>query len=97
MLNAGWNWLFFKARRPRWALVEILLLEASAVDLTRRAAKVDPPGAAMLEPVCRPGRLRQPPSTRNSPSQPGRTPMRLTRTVTTAKPLDKVFAYLGRE
>ena len=50
MLNAGWNWLFFKARRPRWALVEILLLEASAVDLTRRAAKVDPPGAAMLVP-----------------------------------------------
>lgn len=50
MLNADWNWLFVKARRPRWALDEILLLEASAVDLTRRAAKVDPPGAAMLVP-----------------------------------------------
>ena len=50
MLNAGWNWLFFKARRPRWALVEILLLEASTLDLTRRPAKVDPPAAAMLVP-----------------------------------------------
>ncbi len=50
VLNAGWNWLFFKARRPRWALVEILLLEASTLDLTRRAAKVDPPAAAMLVP-----------------------------------------------
>ncbi len=48
VLNAGWNWLFFKARRPRWALVEILLLEASTLDLTRRAARVDPPAAAML-------------------------------------------------
>ena len=50
VLNAGWNWLFFKARRPRWALAEILLLEASTIDLTRRAAKVDSPAATMLVP-----------------------------------------------
>lgn len=49
VLNAGWNWLFFKARRPRWALAEILLMEASTLDLTRRA-KVDRPAAAMLVP-----------------------------------------------
>lgn len=48
--NAGWNWLFFKARRPRWALAEIVVLEASALDLTRRVAKVDTPAAAMLVP-----------------------------------------------
>jgi len=50
VLNAGWNWLFFTARRPRWALAEILLLEASSLDLTRRAAKADTPAAAMLVP-----------------------------------------------
>src|SRR5450631_2321808 len=48
MLNAGWNWLFFKARRPRWALTEILLMEVSTLDLTRRAAHVDRPAAKML-------------------------------------------------
>jgi tryptophan-rich sensory protein len=50
VLNAGWNWLFFRARRPRWALAEILLMEASTLDLTRRAAKVDGPAAKMLVP-----------------------------------------------
>jgi tryptophan-rich sensory protein len=49
-LNASWNWLFFKARRPRWALAEILVLEASTLDLTRRAAKADATAAAMLVP-----------------------------------------------
>jgi len=50
LLNAGWNWLFFKARRPRWALAEILLMEVSTLDLTRRAAHVDSPAAKMLMP-----------------------------------------------
>jgi translocator protein len=50
VLNAGWCWLFFKARRPRLALAEIVLLEASTLDLTRRAAKVDAPAARMLMP-----------------------------------------------
>jgi len=49
-LNAGWNWLFFKARRPRWALAEIVVLEASTLDLTRRAAKADRSATAMLVP-----------------------------------------------
>jgi tryptophan-rich sensory protein len=49
-LNAGWNWLFFKARRPRLALAEILVLEASTLDLTRRAARTDSPAARMLVP-----------------------------------------------
>lgn len=50
VLNAGWNWVFFRARRPRWALAEILLLEASTVDLTRRAARADSASAKMLMP-----------------------------------------------
>jgi tryptophan-rich sensory protein len=50
VLNAGWNWLFFRARRPRWALAEILLLEVSTLDVTRRAAKIDGPAAKMLVP-----------------------------------------------
>jgi len=50
VLNAGWSWLFFTARRPRWALAEILVLEASTLDLTRRAARTDSPAARMLVP-----------------------------------------------
>lgn len=50
VLNASWNWLFFKARRPRWALMELVLLEASTLDLTRRAAKTDTTAGAMLVP-----------------------------------------------
>src|SRR5664279_4789288 len=50
MLNSGWSWLFFRARRPRWALAEIVLLEVSTLDLTRRAAKADSRAAAMLGP-----------------------------------------------
>ncbi|HEY5248896.1 MAG TPA: TspO/MBR family protein, partial [Dermatophilaceae bacterium] len=50
VLNAGWSWLFFRARRPRWALAEILLMEASTLDLTRRAVKADTPAGKMLVP-----------------------------------------------
>jgi tryptophan-rich sensory protein len=49
-LNAGWNWLFFKARRPRLALTEIVVLEASTLDLTRRATRADCAATAMLTP-----------------------------------------------
>jgi translocator protein len=49
-LNAGWSWLFFRAHRPRLALTEIIALEASTLDLTRRAARADPAAAAMLTP-----------------------------------------------
>jgi benzodiazapine receptor len=49
-LNAGWCWLFFTAERPRLALAEILLLEASTIDLVRRTAAVDGRAAAALAP-----------------------------------------------
>lgn len=41
-LNAGWCWLFFTAQKPRLALAEILVLEASTVALARRAPEVVP-------------------------------------------------------
>ncbi len=50
VLNTGWTWVFFTARKPRWALLEILALEASTLDLARRARRVDPTAAALLAP-----------------------------------------------
>jgi len=50
VLNAGWNWLFFRARRPRWALAEIVVLEVSTVDLIRRSARYDHTAAGLLVP-----------------------------------------------
>ena len=50
VLNTGWTWVFFTARKPRWALLEILVLEASTLDLARRARRVDPTAAALLAP-----------------------------------------------
>ncbi len=50
VLNAGWNWLFFTARRPRLALAEVVLLEASCLDLVRRAHRVDPVAGRLLVP-----------------------------------------------
>jgi tryptophan-rich sensory protein len=50
-LNAGWCWLFFTAEKPRWALGEILLLQASTLDLVRRAhAAGDDRAALALAP-----------------------------------------------
>ena len=49
-LNTGWTWLFFTAKKPRWALLEILLLEASTLDLARRAERVDPAARSLLAP-----------------------------------------------
>ncbi len=49
-LNAGWTWTFFTARRPDLAMGEIAVLEASCLDLVRRAAAVDRPAAALLAP-----------------------------------------------
>lgn len=49
-LNTGWTWLFFTAEEPGWALGEIAVLEASTVDLVRRAWKVDRTAAVMLMP-----------------------------------------------
>lgn len=50
VLNASWNWLFFKAHRPRWSLVDIALLDASTLDLARRARRVDPAAGRLLLP-----------------------------------------------
>ncbi len=49
-LNVGWSWLFFGAHRPKLALAEILLLEASVLDLARRAKQVDPTSHKLLVP-----------------------------------------------
>lgn len=50
VLNAGWNWLFFKARRPDLSLAEVLVLEASSLDLARRAGRADPAAGRLLWP-----------------------------------------------
>ncbi len=49
-LNTAWSWVFFTAKRPRWALVESVALEASTLDLVRRARGIDPVAATMLAP-----------------------------------------------
>ena len=50
VLNTGWTWLVFTAKRPRWALAEILVLEASTLDLVRRTRRLDPAAARLLVP-----------------------------------------------
>ncbi|MGZ4438121.1 MAG: TspO/MBR family protein [Nocardioides sp.] len=50
VLNTGWSWVFFTAKQPRWALAEVLALEASTLDLLRRAHAVDPTSARLLAP-----------------------------------------------
>jgi tryptophan-rich sensory protein len=50
VLNAGWNWLFFRARRPWLAVVECAALTASSADLVRRTARSEPGAAAALAP-----------------------------------------------
>ena len=50
VLNAGWNWLFFKARRPDVALAEVLILEASSLDLARRAGRTDATAGRLIWP-----------------------------------------------
>ena len=49
-LNAGWTAVFFAARRPAAALAEIAALNASNVDLLRRAWMVDRAAGAALVP-----------------------------------------------
>jgi tryptophan-rich sensory protein len=50
VLNASWNWLFFRARRPDLALAEVLVLEASSLDLARRAGRADTSAGRLLWP-----------------------------------------------
>lgn len=49
-LNAAWNWLFFKAKRPRWSLAEVAVLEASCLELVRRAYRIDRTSGWLLAP-----------------------------------------------
>jgi tryptophan-rich sensory protein len=49
-LNAAWTAIFFGARRPRAALAEIALLNASNLDLLRRAWRADRLAAGALAP-----------------------------------------------
>jgi translocator protein len=50
VLNVGWTWLFFTAKRPRWALAEIVALNVSNLDLVRRSGRVDPAAGWLLAP-----------------------------------------------
>jgi tryptophan-rich sensory protein len=49
-LNAGWTWLFFRARRPVLATVESAVLTASTADLARRARHASSKAHAALAP-----------------------------------------------
>jgi tryptophan-rich sensory protein len=50
VLNAGWNWVFFRMRRPWLAAAECALLTASSADLVHRTARSEPRAAAALAP-----------------------------------------------
>ena len=49
-LNVFWSWLFFKAKRPDWALAEVALLWASIVVLIVLARRDDALAALLLVP-----------------------------------------------
>jgi tryptophan-rich sensory protein len=49
-LNIFWSWLFFKAKRPDWALAEVPLLWASIVVLIALARRDDALAALLLVP-----------------------------------------------
>jgi tryptophan-rich sensory protein len=50
LLNLGWSPLFFKLRRPDWALMEIIPFWLSIVALIVFIAPFSPKGAALLAP-----------------------------------------------
>ncbi|MEB3369612.1 TspO/MBR family protein [Saccharopolyspora mangrovi] len=50
VLNAGWTWVFWGARRPWSAAAEAGALTASSVDLLARTARVDSRAGAALAP-----------------------------------------------
>ena len=49
-INVFWSWLFFKARRPDWALAEVVLLWLSIVLLIVLARRHDVMAALLLVP-----------------------------------------------
>jgi benzodiazapine receptor len=50
VLNAGWSWLFWRARRPWLAAAECAVLAASSADLVRRSSRLSPAAGAALAP-----------------------------------------------
>lgn len=49
-LNVLWSWLFFRWRRPDWALAEVLLFWLSIVGLVFLVRRTDPVAALLLLP-----------------------------------------------
>jgi benzodiazapine receptor len=50
VLNAGWSWLFWRARRPWLAAAECAVLAASSADLVRRSYRLSPAAGTALGP-----------------------------------------------
>lgn len=50
VLNAGWSWLFWRARRPWLAAAECAVLTASSVDLVRRSHRFSTAAGTALGP-----------------------------------------------
>ena len=50
VLNAGWTWSFFRAKRPPLAVAEVVLLLASRLELTRRTYRLDRAAGTALLP-----------------------------------------------
>ena len=48
VMNGSWSWLFFSRRRLGASAIVAAALTVSSADLTRRAAKANPAGAAPL-------------------------------------------------
>lgn len=47
-INVAWSWLFFSAQRPRASLLDSVALEASTLQLIKKAAEVDRTSALLL-------------------------------------------------
>ena len=50
VLNAGWTWSFFRAKRLPLAVAEVVLLLASTLELTRRTYRLDRAAGTALLP-----------------------------------------------
>ncbi len=71
VLNVLWTWIFFTWKRPRLALAEILLLEASTIDLIRRCSRYDATSGRLLAPYAGWVACRDGPHRRAGAPQPG--------------------------
>ena len=50
VLNAGWTWSFFRAKRPPLGVAEVMLLLASTLELTWRTFRLDRAAGTALLP-----------------------------------------------